>query len=130
MNINHANPDHLERPDEASARLPLAAIEPSEPVTVVITCAIRSDRVSKARRELQAVIRTVMANEPACHGIRVHADPRDPRLLLIIEHWDSEEAFTGLHMRTKHMQTFLETAAEFLDGTPKFGFWREFIAAT
>jgi quinol monooxygenase YgiN len=101
----------------------------AESVTVVITCAIRPDKVAMARRELHAVIRTVMANEPACRGIRVHDDPKDPRRLLIIEHWESEQAFTGPHMQTPHMQMFLRTAKEFLDGEAKFCFWREIIKA-
>lgn len=100
----------------------------SKPVTVVITCTIRRDQLATARRELEAVIQTVMANEPACHGIRVHEDPRKPERLLILEHWDSEEIFTGPHMQTPHMQSFLQKAAGFLDGVADFSFWREVLA--
>jgi quinol monooxygenase YgiN len=101
-----------------------------KPVTVVITATIRPDKVETAKRELEAVIKIVMANEPACHGIRVHDDPKNPRRLLIVEHWDSEEVFTGPHMQTPHMQKFLKTAEGFLDGEAEFGFWREIIVAT
>src|SRR4051794_34478453 len=80
----------------------------TKPVTVVITCAIRPDELDTARRELGSVIKTVMANEPACRGIRVHEDPRNPRRLMIIESWDSEEIFTGAHMQMPHMQSFLK----------------------
>ena len=97
----------------------------SKPVTVVITCAIRADQLATARRELEAVIKIVMASEPACRGIRVHEDPRNPRRLMIIEKWDSEEIFTGLHMQMPHMQAFLEKAEGFLDGVADFSFWRE-----
>lgn len=97
----------------------------TKPVTVVITCAIKSDRLETAKQELKAIIETVMANEPACHGIRVHEDSHDPRHLMIIESWDSEEIFTGPHMQTPHMQSFLKKAEEFLDGIAHFGFWRE-----
>jgi quinol monooxygenase YgiN len=100
----------------------------SEPVTVVITCAIRPEMLDAAKRELEAVIKTVMANEPACHGIRVHEDPRNPQRLMIIEHWDSEEIFTGPHMQTPHMQSFLKKAEGFLDGVAEFRFWREILA--
>jgi quinol monooxygenase YgiN len=100
-----------------------------KPVTVVITCTIRPDQLETARRELEAVIKTVMANEPACHGIRVHEDPKKPERLLIVEHWDSEETFSGPHMRTPHMQAFLAKAERFLDGVADFGFWREVLAA-
>ncbi len=97
----------------------------TEAVTVVITCAIRPDQLATAKRELAAIIETVMANEPACHDIRVHEDPRNPQRLLIIENWDSEEIFTGPHMQTPHMQSFLKKAEGFLDGVAEFGFWRE-----
>jgi quinol monooxygenase YgiN len=97
----------------------------SKPVTVVITCAIKPELLDSARRELEAIIKIVMANEPACHGIRVHEDSKNPRRLMIIEHWESEEIFAGPHMQTPHMQSFLKKAEGFLDGVAEFGFWRE-----
>jgi len=97
----------------------------TEAVTVVITCAIRPEKLATARRELAAIIEIVMADEPACQGIRVHEDPRNPHRLMIIEIWDSEETFTGPHMQTPHMQSFLKKAEGFLDGVAAFGFWRE-----
>jgi quinol monooxygenase YgiN len=97
----------------------------TRPVTVVITCAIKPDKLETARRELEAIIRIVMANEPACRGIRVHEDSKSPQRLLIIENWDSEEIFSGPHMQTPHMQSFLEKAEGFLDGAAEFAFWRE-----
>jgi quinol monooxygenase YgiN len=97
----------------------------TKPVTVVITCAIKADKLETARAELAAIIKIVMANEPACRGIRVHEDSKHPRRLLIIESWDSEEIFTGPHMQTPHMQSFLKTAEGFLDGVAEFSFWRQ-----
>jgi len=101
----------------------------SQPVTVLITCIIRPDRLDTAKRELEAIIKTVMANEPACHGIRVHEDSKNPQRLMIIEHWDSEEIFNGPHMQTPHMQSFLKKASEFVDGVAEFSFWREIPVA-
>jgi quinol monooxygenase YgiN len=100
-----------------------------EPITVVITCVVKADKLDFARHELATVIGLVMANEPACHGIRVHEDPRDPRRLLIIEQWESEEIFTGPHMQMPHMQTFMKTAETFVEGTAEFGFWKQILAA-
>lgn len=98
-------------------------------ITVVITGRVRPDRLDLARAALEAVIPQVIANEPACRGIRVHEDPEDPCRLLIIEQWESVEAFTGPHMQTPHQQAFFAQAQEFLDGEPTFTFWRETIAA-
>ncbi|ANH83306.1 antibiotic biosynthesis monooxygenase [Niabella ginsenosidivorans] len=99
----------------------------NNPVTVVITCSIQPGKVDMARQALEENIKMVMYKEPACHGIRVHDDPKNPQRLLIIEYWDSAAIFTGPHMQTPHMQTFLKTAEQFLDGTAEFGFWREII---
>src|SRR3954469_11286170 len=99
----------------------------TQPVTVVITCAIRPDQLQTAREELEVVIKIVMANEPACHGITVHEDPRNPQRLMIIERWESEEIFTGPPMQTRPMRAFLKRAEAFLDGVADLGFWRETV---
>jgi quinol monooxygenase YgiN len=101
----------------------------TQPVTVLITCAIRPHMLDAAKRELEAIIPVVMSNESACHGIRVHEDSKNPQRLMIIEHWDSEEIFTGPHMQTSHMQSFLKKAEAFLDGVAEFSFWREIPVA-
>lgn len=101
----------------------------ADTVTVVITGRIKPDQLDRARAALEAVIPVVIAKEPACHGIRVHASADDPCRLLIIEQWDSVEAFTGPHMQTPHQQAFFAQAQEFLDGAADFTFWRETFAA-
>lgn len=98
-------------------------------VTVVITGKIKPDKLDLARAALETVIPEVIAKEPACRGIRLHEDPNDTCRLLIIEHWDSVEAFTGPHMRTPHQKAFFEQAQVFLDGEADFTFWRETFAA-
>lgn len=98
-------------------------------VTVVISCPIQPGKLELAKREFESIIKKVTANEAACHGVRVHDDPKDPTRLLLIEYWDSEEDFTGPHMQTPDMQAFLKRSEAFLDGSPTFGFWREFAAA-
>jgi quinol monooxygenase YgiN len=95
------------------------------PVTVVITCSIQPDKIEMARHALEANIKIVMELEPACHGIYVYDDPKAPQRLLIIEDWESEDAFTGAHMQTPHMQAFLKMSEEFLDGVAHFSFWRQ-----
>ena len=101
----------------------------TESVTVIIACQIEPSKVEVARQEFTAIIATVVANEAACHGIRFHQDIDDPNRLLLVEHWESKEAFTGPHMQTPHMQAFLERAKAFLAGSPEFRFGREIAAA-
>lgn len=101
----------------------------SDLITVVITCQIQPGKTEIARQEFSTIIKTVVTNEAACHGIDLHLDPDNPDRLLLIEYWDSKEAFTGPHMQTPHMQAFLQRAQAFLAGTPDFGFWQLLGAA-
>ena len=95
------------------------------PVTVTIKCRIKLEALDAAWRELKAVTAVVMEREPACGGIRVHEDPKDPQRWLIIEQWESEEIFSGPHLQTPHMQSFLKKAESFLEDAAEFEFWRE-----
>jgi quinol monooxygenase YgiN len=97
--------------------------------TVVISCQIQAGKAEIARQEFSAIIKTVVANEAACHGIDLHLDPEDPNRILLIEYWDNKESFIGPHMQTPHMQAFLQRAQAFLAGSPDFGFWRLLAAA-
>lgn len=101
----------------------------SQSVTVLIACSIIPDKVDLARQEFAQIINTVVTNESACHGIRLQQDIDDPYRLLLIEEWDSKEAFTGPHMQTPHMQAFLQRAQGFLAGPPEFRFGHEIATA-
>jgi len=98
-------------------------------VTVLIACSIVPDKIELARQEFTTIISTVVTNESACHGIRLEQDLDDPHRLLLIEEWDSKEAFTGAHMETPHMQAFRQRAEGFLAGAPEFRFGREIAEA-
>jgi quinol monooxygenase YgiN len=98
-------------------------------VTVHIACSIQPDKISDARRDFTSIIATVVANEAACHGIRLQEDIDDPHRLLLIEEWESKDAFNGPHMETAHMQAFLQRAQSFLAAAPEFRFGKEIAAA-
>jgi len=96
-------------------------------VTVVINCVIMRGKMEVAMQALKTVIKTVMLQEKACRGIRVHQDTDNPQRLLIIENWESKEAFLGPHMQTTHMIAFMKLAESFLDGKAEFNFWNEVL---
>jgi quinol monooxygenase YgiN len=98
-------------------------------ITVLIACPIKPDKIDEAQREFRSIIATVVTNETACRGIRLQEDVDDPHRLLLIEEWDSKDAFTGPHMQTAHMQAFLQRAQDFLAATPEFRFGREIATA-
>jgi quinol monooxygenase YgiN len=98
-------------------------------VTIVITCQIDPSKIEVARREVAAIIATVVAKEATCRGIHLHEDVDDPNRLVLVEYWDSKDTFTGPHMQTPHMQAFLQHATTFLVGPPEFRYCREIAAA-
>jgi quinol monooxygenase YgiN len=91
---------------------------------VVITYKAQPDQGARMLRELKALVAEVVAQEPDCHGIRVHLDPDDDTRLLLYERWSSREAYSGPHMQTPHLGAFMGRAREFLAGPPTIEFWR------
>lgn len=63
-------------------------------------------------------------------GIWLHKDTATPEKFLLMEHWTSEEAYAGPHMRTPHLTAFVGRAFEFLAGPPEITFWRGIASAT
>jgi quinol monooxygenase YgiN len=99
-------------------------------VTVVIRYEAKPGQADTAVRELTGLINTVVKEEPACRGIWLHQDTGTPEKLLLVEHWTSQEAYTGPHMQTPHLTAFVGRAFEFLAGPPEITFWRGIAAAT
>lgn len=94
------------------------------PETVVIV-RYRSlpDQTEAARRELGALVATVLAQEPECGGITLLQDAQDPTGFTLLEHWPSQELFLGPHMQQPHLQAFIQRAGAFLAGPPDISFW-------
>ncbi|HET8632605.1 MAG TPA: putative quinol monooxygenase [Gemmatimonadales bacterium] len=98
-------------------------------VTVVIRYEAKPGMADTAARELTTLINTVVKEEPACRGIWLHQDTGTPEKLLLVEHWTSQEAYTGPHMQTPHITAFVGRALEFLAGPPEITFWRGIASA-
>ena len=93
-------------------------------VTVMIRYRAQPGRGDVARRELESLIRTVVAAESECAGIWMHQNTSDPEQILLIERWSDEAAYTGPHMQTPHLQSFMSRAPAFIAGPPEITFWR------
>ena len=93
------------------------------PITVVIEYQALPDKVGQAFSELESLIRTVVATEPDCHGIRLLQESTDPTQALLYEEWTSREAYLGPHLQTPHIQEFRAKAATLFAGSPKIRFW-------
>jgi len=98
---------------------------PGPPVTVVITYRAQPGRAAAARDVLAPLVREVLAKEPDCLGITTLQDAADETRFLLYERWTSQDAYTGPHMQTPHIQAFIQGAAAMFAGPPDITFWRE-----
>jgi quinol monooxygenase YgiN len=92
-------------------------------VTVMIRYQAQPGQGETARRELASLIATVVAQEPACLGIRMLQDADDDTRFLLVERWTDRAAYTGAHMQTPHIQAFIRQAPAFMAGPPVITFW-------
>ncbi len=56
--------------------------------------------------------------EPGCIKFAVHRDVDDPDVLLIIEQWESREAYES-HLKQPHLQQLNETMVPLFAGVPR-----------
>ena len=98
-------------------------------VTVVIAYRALEGMADVAREELAALIESVVAQEPACRGIELFQGSAEPHRLLLVEEWESEQAYSGPHLQTPHILAFRERASAFLAGPPEITFWHPVAAA-
>ena len=93
------------------------------PVIVTIRYQAQPGREEQTRAALGALIATVVASEPDCLGIRLHQNADDVSQILLYEHWQSRESYTGPHMNTPHLRAFMLSARELLAGPPTIEYW-------
>lgn len=62
--------------------------------------------------------------EPHYGNISIYSDPTDPTNILLQEQWKSEEYYKGDHMKTPHLQKFINESRNFLAGPPEITFWK------
>jgi quinol monooxygenase YgiN len=87
------------------------------------------NHVERAKNAIAALVSTVQSTEPDCGGITMLQDANDPARITLIEYWPSQERFLGPHMQQPHIQSFIQTAGEFLAGPPDISFWHPFVSA-
>ena len=62
--------------------------------------------------------------EPNFVSITLHLDPKDDTNILLYEEWSDETYYNGDHMRTTHLQSFIEDSRAFLAGPPEISQWK------
>ena len=57
-------------------------------------------------------------------GIKMYVDPNDNSNILLTEEWENETYFKNGHMKTEHLQKFMNESASFLAGPPEISYWK------
>lgn len=63
-------------------------------------------------------------NEPNFVNITLHVDPKDDSNILLYEEWSNEAYYNGDHMKTAHLQKFMEDSRAYLVGPPEISQWK------
>ena len=62
--------------------------------------------------------------EPHFIDILIHVDPIDKSNILLYEKWENEDYYKDAHMKTVHLQQFINDSRTFLAGPPDISFWK------
>lgn len=92
---------------------------------VLVSYRSRPGEAETARREILALVETVLEREPECDGITMLQEGDDPSRITLVERWPSRDFFLEPHMQQPHIQEFVRNAAAFLSGPPEITFWSE-----
>ncbi|HSM31050.1 MAG TPA: putative quinol monooxygenase [Woeseiaceae bacterium] len=96
----------------------------SDEVTVLIRMRLRPESVEQGKSDLLDLARRVMSVEQDCLAIELAQDMDDDTKITMIEKWSTREAYEGPHMRSPHMQAFIEQSAGYFVGPPDISFCR------
>ncbi len=56
--------------------------------------------------------------------IDMYVDPNNNSNILLTEEWNDETYYKNQHMKTEHLQKFIQESAAFLAGPPEISFWK------
>jgi quinol monooxygenase YgiN len=63
-------------------------------------------------------------HEPSFVNIILHVDPIDNSNILLYEEWSDAAYYNGDHMKTTHLQSFIEESRAFMMGPPEISQWK------
>ena len=94
----------------------------SEEVTVLIYLQLLPECTEQGKTDLLELAQEVRKREPDCRAIEMAQDVDDPTKITMIEKWSSREAYKGPHMRSQHMQAFMEKSSGYFVGPPNISY--------
>lgn len=96
----------------------------SKNLIVLVKYKAQPEKAELALAELKKLVDQVR-HEPHYVNIVIHLDPADTKNILLYEEWQSEEYYKGDHMKTAHLQAFINGSRAFLQGPPEITFWKQ-----
>ena len=63
-------------------------------------------------------------NEPNFVNIKLHIDLKDDSTILLYEAWSDANYYNDDHMKTIHLQSFMNDSRAFLAGPPEISQWK------
>lgn len=95
----------------------------SKNLIVIVKYKSQPSKIKEAVEGLTKLIEAVKS-EPNFVNITLHVDPKDETNILLYEEWSNEAYYNGEHMKTVHLQKFMEESRAFLAGPPEISQWK------
>ena len=92
-------------------------------IIVLVKYKTQPGKDSLAISAIKALIDKVK-KEPNFIDILIHVDPIDKSNILLYEKWANEEYYKDAHLKTVHLQQFINDSRTFLAGPPEISFWK------
>lgn len=90
--------------------------------SVVILFQAKPGKEEELRQAMMELIPPVIA-EPQCIGVNLHQDDDDPTKFMLYENWADKDYFTGEHMRTPHLQAYIDRSGDLLAAPFQIAYW-------
>lgn len=99
------------------------ANEMNNPVSVLILFQAKPGMEEMVKQAMMTLIPPVLA-EPNCISVSFHQDLEDATRFMLYENWADKDYYTGDHMRTPHLQVYLQRTDELLVEPPRIMFYQ------
>jgi quinol monooxygenase YgiN len=97
--------------------------ESKENLMVLVKYKTQQDKSVEAVSALKTLLSNVEKEEHFI-GLKMFVDPSDNSNILLSEEWDDEMYYKNEHMKTEHLQKFINESPSFLAGAPEISFWK------
>ena len=91
-------------------------------ISVVISFQAKPGMEEELKQEMMQLIPPVIA-EPHCINVNLHQSPDDSTEFMLYETWADKDYYTGEHMQTPHLQSYIKRSEDLLAAPFQISFW-------